>query len=252
MIVSGVCLAIAGVLWQVGLWPGSQPSLPPPVALATPLPTWTLEPVTTPTLQPTPTPPRPPTPTISPTQPPTPVPVVVPTLMPVPIVVADAEDRTSREPQPATGYATRLSIPSISLDTPVVQGGIVQDSHGNSIWQTLPFVAVHYGDLTSRLGAQGNAVISGHVVTINEGNVFRSLYRVGFDDEVQVWDEQDREYDYHVVDVKLVSPSDVAVMAPTPDETLTLITCGGSFDRIRRQFSQRLIVTAKPLLPAPE
>jgi LPXTG-site transpeptidase (sortase) family protein len=168
----------------------------------------------------------------------------------VPVVVADAQDRATRGAERPTGYAVRLAIPSISLDTSVVQGGIVQDSHGNSIWQTLPFVAVHYGDLTALLGAEGNAVISGHVVTINEGNVFRSLYQVGIDDEVQVWDQQDREYDYHVVDIKLVPPSDVSVMEPTPDETLTLITCGGSFDRVRREFSERLIVTAKPLPPA--
>jgi sortase (surface protein transpeptidase) len=36
-------------------------------------------------------------------------------------------------------------------------------------------------------------------------------------------------------------------MLPTPDETPTLITCGGTFDPVKRQFSERLIVTAKPL-----
>jgi LPXTG-site transpeptidase (sortase) family protein len=258
LIVTGLCLAVAGVLWQVGLWPGSQPSLPAPIALATPPPTLPVQapptlPVQAPTFQPVSTattPPPPPTPTVAPTQ--TPLPVVVPTLAPEPVVAADAEDRKSREPARPTGYAVRLAIPSISLDTRVVQGGIVQDSLGRSIWQTLPFVAVHYGDLTSLIGAQGNAVISGHVVTIDEGNVFRSLYRVGIDDEVQVWDQQDREYDYHVVDAQLVTPSDVSVMAPTPDETLTLITCGGSFDRVHREFSERLIVTAKPSPPTSE
>jgi hypothetical protein len=36
-------------------------------------------------------------------------------------------------------------------------------------------------------------------------------------------------------------------MEATSDPTLTLITCGGTFDRARREFSDRLIVTAKPL-----
>jgi sortase (surface protein transpeptidase) len=36
-------------------------------------------------------------------------------------------------------------------------------------------------------------------------------------------------------------------MAPTPEETLTLITCGGTFDPLTREFSDRLIVTAKPV-----
>jgi LPXTG-site transpeptidase (sortase) family protein len=177
-------------------------------------------------------------------------PVVPPVLMapPVALIAADAQDREQRIAVEGA-YAVRLVIPSINLDTPVKQGGIVQDGRGNPTWETLPFVAVHYGGLTALLGEPGNAVISGHVVTINEGNVFRLLYRVDIDDQVKVWDQLDREHDYHVVGAKLVPPSDISVMQPTPDETLTLITCGGKFDRVRREFSDRLIVTAKPLAP---
>src|SRR2546430_9943618 len=40
---------------------------------------------------------------------------------------------------------------------------------------------------------------------------------------------------YRIVDVKLVPPSDTSVMAPTRDQTLTLITCGGSFDPVRSE-----------------
>jgi LPXTG-site transpeptidase (sortase) family protein len=240
LIAAGLCAISFGVLWQLGLWPGSQVSLPPPVAFEALPPT--LTPAPTFTIQATPT--TRVVPTAIPTAVSTPTPVPLPTPVPIPVVVADAADRQPREPLHATGYAVRLAIASINLDTQVVQGGILLDSRGHAEWQTLPFVAVHYGDLTSLLGAPGNAVISGHVVTINEGNVFRKLYQVALDDEVQVWDEHEREYDYHVVDVKLVSPSDVSVMAPTEDQTLTLITCGGTFDRIRSQFSQRLIVTA--------
>ena len=242
LIAAGVCAIGFGVLWQVGIWPGSQVSVPPPVALE-PLPL-TITPA--PTVSSPATPTARVVPTAIPTTPPTPTPLPLPTPVPIPVVVADAADRQSREPLHATGYAVRLAIASINLDTPVVQGGIVQDGRGHTEWQTLPFVAVHYGDLTSLLGAQGNAVISGHVVTINEGNVFRLLYQVALDDEVQVWDEHEREYDYHVVDIKLVSPSDISVMAPTEDQTLTLITCGGTFNRVSQQFSQRLIVTARP------
>jgi LPXTG-site transpeptidase (sortase) family protein len=161
------------------------------------------------------------------------------------VAVADAQDRA--DAAVPGGYAVRLIIDAIHLDTPVTQGGIVQDAAGNSVWETVPFIAVHYGDLTALLGKPGNAVISGHVVTLSEGNVFRLLYKLELDDQIQVWDQLDREHDYHVVDVKLVPPSDVSVMEPTPDETLTLITCGGIFDPRKREFSDRLIVTAKPL-----
>ncbi|MGI9145019.1 MAG: sortase [Chloroflexota bacterium] len=163
------------------------------------------------------------------------------------MAAADASDRVQAIRTSGVGYAVRLAIPSIRVDTVVEQGGIVDDANGDPVWETLPFVAVHYGDLTSRIGAPGNAVIAGHVVTLSEGNVFRFLYQLDYGDQIQVWDGVGREHLFQVVDVKLVPPSDTSVMDPTQDETLTLITCGGTFDPARREFSERLIVTAKPL-----
>ncbi len=166
------------------------------------------------------------------------------------LAAADAVDR-KQAVLAESAYAVRLAIPAIKLDTVVKQGGIVVDAAGKPAWQTLPFVAVHYGDLTSLIGAPGNAVIAGHVVTLNEGNVFRFLYKLDVDDQIQVWDDKQREHDFRVVDVKLVPPSDTSVMARTSDQTLTLITCGGSFDPVKREFSDRLVVTAKPLSASP-
>src|SRR5262249_45321354 len=147
-----------------------------------------------------------PTPMVAAT-PPTPpalsVPIVAPavatpapTLAPIHPVPADIADRPL---QPPAGHAVRLALPPLKLETVVKQGGIVEDDEGNPIWQTLPFVAVHYGDLTSLIGAPGNAVIAGHVVTLSEGNVFRFLYQLDVDDAVQVWDDAQREHDYHVI-----------------------------------------------------
>jgi sortase A len=225
-------LAYAGA-WQLGVAPGSRVTLPEPVALSrTPTPEAALsEPATAvPTQAPAPTPQPTPTPLPS---------------LPVAWIAPDAADRAAEAPYPAPGYAVRLAIPAIKLDTPVKQGGIVPDANGNPIWQTVPFVAVHYGDLTALVGAHGNAVIAGHVVTLSEGNVFRFLYQVDIGDEIQVWDQHDKLHTFTVQEVKLVLPTDVSVMDPTPDPTLTLITCGGSFDPIKREFSHRLIVTAK-------
>jgi LPXTG-site transpeptidase (sortase) family protein len=231
-IVVGLCALVFAALWQFGLVPGSRVTLPAPVALERARPT--LEPTIAPT----------PLPTAAPA--PTSLPVPTPAPLPVPFVAPDAHDRAADAHLPPPGYAVRLAIPSIKLDTPVQQGGIVPDAQGNPIWQTLPFVAVHYGDLTALVGAHGNAVIAGHVVTLSEGNVFRFLYQLDLDDQIQVWDDRQREHDFHVVDVKLVPPDDTSVMAATPDPTLTLITCGGTFDPVKREFSERLIVTAKP------
>jgi len=254
LIVFGLLAVAYGAAWQLGLAPGSRVSLPPPVALEKPRPP---TPVATAIVEPIPA--AAPTPATGSTLASAPIsaagstlaaaPTVaaLPTVAPAHLDPADASDRDTAAGQAPPGYAVRLAIPSIKLDTPVQQGGVVEDAHGNPVWQTLPFVAVHYGDLTALVGQTGNAVIAGHVVTLNEGNVFRFLYQLDLDDQIQVWDEHERERDYHVVDVRLVPPTDTSVMDPTPDETLTLITCGGTFDPISREFSDRLIVVAKPV-----
>jgi LPXTG-site transpeptidase (sortase) family protein len=245
LLVLGLLAFAYGVLWQLGLAPGSRPTLPPPVAFerATPGAREIAAPAT-------PAPTVPPAAPASTTEPPAHAPAVTPasTAEPKALAPADASDRAQSRPA-ETGYAVRLAIPAIKLDTQVEQGGIIQDAQGNLAWQTLPFVAVHYGDLTALIGAPGNAVIAGHVVTLNEGNVFRFLYQLDLEDRINVWDQHDHEHDFRVVDVKLVPPDDTSVMAATLDETLTLITCGGTFDPIKREFSDRLIVTAKPLPP---
>lgn len=230
LIVLGVAALGYAALWQFGIAPGSRVTLPPPVAIQHP-----------PTAVPSP----PAAPTIVPTVEPTPT-AVVRASVPVPLIAPDQSERREDAHLPPPGYAVRLAIPAIKLETVVKQGGIVQDADGNPIWQTLPFVAVHYGDLTALVGARGNAVIAGHVVTLSEGNVFRFLYQLDLDDQIQVWDQRDVEHDFHVVEVKLVAPDDTSVMQPTPDPTLTLITCGGTFDPQKREFSDRLIVIAKP------
>ena len=244
LMVLGLLALGYGGLWQLGLAPGSRVSLPPPVALerprpATPAPV-AAAPLATPVavLQ---------APAALATPAEAAAVAAVPTLAPAHLAPADAADRAAAAAEAPPGYAVRLAIPAIKLDTPVRQGGIVEDAQGNPIWETQPFVAVHYGDLTALIGQHSNAVIAGHVVTLTEGNVFRFLYQLDIDDQVQVWDDHQREHDYRVVDVKLVPPTDTSVMDATPDEQLTLITCGGTFDPVKREFSERLIVVARPL-----
>lgn len=220
-------------------------------------------PTTAPTLAPTPLPTATDAPILTATDIPAPAvaaPTSAPAIAPTSGAVALADDGAvapadgggaaptnsdaANSPQP--GYATRLTIPSIHLDTPVEQAGLVQDADGDWTWETRPFVAVHYGDLTALVGAPGNAVIAGHVSTLYEGNVFQSLYQVNLGDTIQVYDDQGQIQPWIITRIQLVAPSDTSVMDPTPDPTLTLITCGGTFDPITREFSDRLIVVAAP------
>jgi LPXTG-site transpeptidase (sortase) family protein len=266
----GGLLVLAGILvlgYSVGVYlellPGSRVVVPKPVALEQPRLTPEPARLTTPTPAAT----RPPAPTATTRPPPTravaaststPAPAPTPTPRPVtgamlapphpaifesPMVPSDAEDRPYWGDRPRPGAAVRLAIPSIDIKTDVTEGGIITNNQGQLEWQTVPFIAIQYRE-TALVGARGNAVISGHVVTIAEGNVFRNLYKVNLGDAVGVETAEGR-YTYIVEEVKLVKPNAVEVMAPTTSPILTLITCGGEFDPRSRSFTDRLIVISR-------
>jgi LPXTG-site transpeptidase (sortase) family protein len=166
-----------------------------------------------------------------------------PAIAAAPLVPSDAAERPYTGDRPPPGRASELTIPSIKMQTEVVSAGVVRNKDGEPEWETVPFVAAHYPD-TSLVGASGNAVISGHVVTIQEGNVFRNLYLIKPGDSIETRTDEGT-FRYVVSGLKEVLPTAVEVMAPTAEPTLTLITCAGEFDRRNRTFSHRLVVTAR-------
>jgi LPXTG-site transpeptidase (sortase) family protein len=260
----GALLVLSGIGflgYSLGVYfewlPGSRVTVPDPVALEQPRPTSVV-----PTAAPTPTVDR-----AAPTATPRPVAsrpeartaiVANPTARPItgamlappdawvyatPMAPADSDDRAYWNGRPRPGLAMHLEIPRVEIETDVTEGGIITNKQGDLEWQTVPFIAVQYRE-TALVGGRGNAVISGHVVTINEGNVFRNLYQVEYGDEINV-ETNDGKFTYIVEDVKLVKPSSVEVMAQSTSPLLTLITCGGEFDTRSRSFSDRLIVTGR-------
>jgi len=259
----GGLLVFAGILalgYAIGIYmewlPGSKVVVPKPVALeqprptveatAPPTPAVTRTPAPTPTMRPAPT-----RQTAAQSSAPTPTPRPItgamlappgPSVYDTPMQAADADDRLYWGDRPHPGMAKHLEIPSVGIDTDVTEGGVIVNKQGQLEWQTVPFIAVEYRE-TALVGARGNAVISGHVVTISEGNVFRNLYKVNIGDEVDVHTAAGR-FTYTVDDVKLVPPNAIEVMSQTKSPTLTLITCGGEFDTKTRSFSDRQIVVA--------
>ena len=270
----GGALAILTVGAALGFVPLFQPSVPPPVALQTPRATpllarpspppataapaavrFVAEPEATgaPAAPPSP----PPTPTASPTPLPTPRPAsgliarVLPprapsptrTATPVPTPTATPPP-TPVPPPPLPGLPVRLRIPSIGVDTPVVELDMVDDPEDGLHWETVPFVAGHYA-ITGLVGSPSNVVIAGHVATRDQGNVFRDLYRVQLGDPVVVYTAEG-EFTYRVAEVRVVRPEEVEVLQPAGAvPRLSLLTCAGTFDFRSRTFSHRLVVIAE-------
>jgi len=140
------------------------------------------------------------------------------------------------------GSPVRMIIPRINLDSKVKDIGTYWEK-GQLAWETVPFLVGHYRT-TANAGEKGNGVFSGHVTSRNAGNVFADLYQIQMGDDVRLFTDEN-EFDYQVFDVKLVLPTETSVMDPTPDGTITLITCAGEWLPAERNYTHRLIVSAR-------
>ncbi len=115
-------------------------------------------------------------------------------------------------PPASAAQAIRIQIPSIKVDAPVVQG---------DGWEQLKKgVAQHIGSADP--GVDGNVVLSAHNDVY--GEIFRYLDRLQPGDQIILY-TQERQYTYVVDRTVIVKPTQVEVMAPTVDSTVTLISC---------------------------
>ena len=115
-------------------------------------------------------------------------------------------------PTPGPEQAIQIQIPSINVDAPVVQG----DS-----WEQLKKgVAQHSGSADP--GQPGNLVLSAHNDVY--GEIFRNLDQLNNGDQIVIYSAQ-HSFTYTVINIEIVDPTDVEVMAPTSDPTITLISC---------------------------
>jgi len=115
-------------------------------------------------------------------------------------------------PTPGPRQASRIVIPAIGVDAPVVEG---------DGWEELKMGAGHRIG-SANPGERGNMVISGHNDVY--GEIFRHLEELTMGDEVIVY-AGDTPHRYLVVAKMVVDPGEVSLLEPTPNATLTLIPC---------------------------
>jgi len=115
-------------------------------------------------------------------------------------------------PSPGPRSATRLAIPAIKIDVPVVEG---------VDWEQLKRGAGHLVG-SANPGERGNCFIAGH----NDiyGEIFRDLEELKIGDEILVYAGQ-QVFRYIVRATRIVEPDDLSVMEPTSTPILTLLTC---------------------------
>ena len=137
--------------------------------------------------------------------------------------------------------ATRIVIPAINVDAPVVVIPI-----RNSTWD-VEQITHEVGHLqgTASPGESSNVVMAGHI-TLTAGGYgpFRGLAQLQPGDEVLVYISDREVYVYTVDSVKTVDATDVEVAYPTTQPILTLITCV-NWDPLQGRYNDRLIVVAR-------
>ncbi len=130
-------------------------------------------------------------------------------------------------PTPGAESPTRLVIPAIGVDWPIVPG---------DGWEELKRGVGHHGG-SANPGERGNMVLSGHNDVF--GEVFKDLEALKNGDKVQVY-AGGRLFTYEVRAKRIVSPNELAVLQPTRESIVTLITC-----HPYRVDTHRLVVIAQ-------
>ncbi len=148
------------------------------------------------------------------------------------------------------GEGDRLIIPSIEVDAPltmrVVTDGTMENPDGPEDVAWYDFSALP--GMGGRPGVGGNTVLSGHVDYHDYGPaVFWDLRKLEPGTEIIIRLSDGSEYHYSVEWNRVVDPASTSwndIVAATPQESLTMITCAGTFDSATRSYDQRRVVWA--------
>lgn len=137
----------------------------------------------------------------------------------------------------------RLVVPIIDVDAPVV----VKSLDGNQAMESpdQPFEVAWY-DFSGVPGNGGNVIFAGHLDFQDAGPaVFWDLDVLTAGNTIAVYLEDGTRYEYQVTSVETFVETEAPIqeiVAPTSVETITLITCAGSFDETSQSYDERLIV----------
>lgn len=146
---------------------------------------------------------------------------------------------------------TRILIPSINLEAPVISADFSQQQVGNDyfgLWEAPERYAAGWHPDSALLGEDGNTVINGHHNT--NGMVFQDLVNIQVGDRIIVF-AGDKKFTFTVNNSMILPELFVDVetrlnnarwLGKSDDERLTLVTCWPADSN-----THRLIVVAVPL-----
>lgn len=106
-----------------------------------------------------------------------------------------------------------IEIPFLKIKAPITEG----------LGDNLAYSVGHF-EKTPKLSSKGNICLAGHSSSIYSC-VFNDLEKVEMGDDIIVYDENGKQYNYTVISARKISPDSVNVLNDFKDNRLTIITC---------------------------
>jgi LPXTG-site transpeptidase (sortase) family protein len=149
------------------------------------------------------------------------------------------------KPPVSRSLPTRITIPAIGVDAPVVTVGVQAGTVGAPPLANRNLAGWFTGTVTP--GQDGPALLDGHVNTTAGPSVFANLKNLKPGDRIFVYRHDGSRIPFRATWIQAVSktafPWD-AVLRTTPGPTLRLVTCGGPFNYSSGHYTDNVIVYA--------
>lgn len=156
----------------------------------------------------------------------------------------------SPTPEEMFELPSRLVIPKLDLDIEVESVGM--DDQGR---MDVPKGVTNVGwyKLGVKPGQTGNAVFDGHFDKPDGSpSVFYKLGSLKKGDLIEVIDQKDEKKQFKVTEVRVVDLDKFPlqeVFGETNKKMLNLITCGGEWNKAKKEYSERTIVFSEMVTP---
>jgi len=137
----------------------------------------------------------------------------------------------------------RLRVPALGVDAQVISLGFTADGQ---LDVPRDGTSVGWYEISAQPGAPGNTLLGGHFDWGGSAAVFWRLSNLEAGDQI-VLDNGSSELVYEVSETTAVSwdhPVAEILATEGTGSSLTLFTCGGSFDRSRSGYDQRSVIRA--------
>ncbi|MFJ1703641.1 class F sortase [Kitasatospora sp. NPDC088346] len=176
----------------------------------------------------------------------TPTTTATATTAPVPAPAAPIQPTARAAPGLPRSAPTRVRIPSLGVDAPVTELTVNASGQLNAPPVDDKNLVGWYRDGAAP-GQAGSSVLAGHVDTKTGPAVFLMLRLLLPGSKVEVERADGKVAVFTVDSVETFAKDafpDARVYADTPDPQLRLITCGGSYDRTKKDYTSNVVAFA--------